>query len=180
MIDTHNIPKGPAGSRPITKREFALGILRKPIYKGDYSTERYMEQDEEVRFKLINQKSDFNAEFTLVGKPYRKIWLSQLNHVYLDAEELQLSCGVIYFKSGETRILAGMLVNDFLEATEGKKFQVRVIDGLYAIDFWDNRCRALGTAGEVREYILKAFDEDRYEEVEGMTKPMVCYSLIEV
>ena len=38
----------------------------------------------------------------------------------------------------------------------------------------------LGTAGEVREYILKAFDEDRYEEVEGMTKPMVCYSLIEV
>lgn len=35
-------------------------------------------------------------------------------------------------------------------------------------------------AAEAREYISKAFEEGRYEEVEGMTKPMVCYSLIEV
>ena len=130
-------------SRFVSKREIALGLLSKSTYNGDYSCERFLNQNEEVTFQLFNGKSDFNAEFSIAGKPNRRIWLSQLNRVYLDADELELQCGVIRFKNGEQRILAGMLVNDFLEATRGRTFRVHVINGLFAIDFWDVRCRAL-------------------------------------
>lgn len=179
MIDINKTPKAPAGSRPVTKRELALGLFSKPIYRGDSSCERYMTLDDVVSFHMYNRKSDFNAEFFINGNSHQRIWLSQLNLVYLDSDELELHCGLIRYKNGEAKIMAGMLVEDFVEATYGKQFQVKTQDGLYAIDFRNERCRALATAGAVQDFIKTEFKGERYDNVMGMTKSMVCYSLIE-
>lgn len=88
----------PPNARPVTKREIALGLLSKPAYPGDYSCERYMSDGEIVNFQVLKRNSDFNAEFTINGDPSKKIWLSQLNQLYLAVEGRSLYCGKIVFK----------------------------------------------------------------------------------
>lgn len=165
----------------ITKREIALGALSKPVFRGTDECERYMNHGDVVSFLLSKQNSDFNAEFTLNGDAKRKIWLSQLNRVYLAAEGRELYTGLIRFKNGNTDCLAVyQCVNDFLEVTKGKQFRVSVTDDLYAIDKWADKCVQLGTYTAIRDYICDALDGQRYNDVVGMTKSMVCYSLTEV
>ncbi|MBR0533962.1 MAG: hypothetical protein IJK19_04650 [Bacteroidales bacterium] len=179
MVDNLKLPKEPAGSIPITRRDIALGILLKPIYSGDGLCARYMENDSVVSFHLVNRRNDFNAEFSINGKTNHKIWLSQLNHIYLDAGNLDYHSGKILYKNGNEQILAGMKVDDFIKATEGRKFVVKLCTEYYAIDFWNPKCNALRNAREVRDYIAAAFAEERYDDVYGMTKIMTLYSLIE-
>lgn len=180
MIDMNTIPDTPSGSRIVTKREMALGILNKPTYRGDYSIERYMRQDDVVSFKLINHKNDFNAEFSINDNTNNRIWLSQLNRVFIEHERLELSCGIIWYKNGEHKLMGGMMVHDFLTSVEGRCFRVEINNDLYAIDLWDSRCINLGNCGEIQKYIKKAFEEERYNDVKGMTKSMPCYSLKEI
>lgn len=170
----------PPNTRLVTKREIALGLLSKPIYRGDGSCERYMSDGETVSFQVLKHNSDFNAEFTINGDPCKKIWLSQLNPLYLAAEGRSLHCGKIVFKGGGEQLLGNMLVNDFIDAVDGKRFQVVAHGDLYAIDRWSPKCQSLGTYGEIRDYICDALDEGRYQDVQGMTKSMTCYDLYEV
>lgn len=170
----------PPNTRLVTKREIALGLLSKPTYHGDYSCERYMSDGETVSFQVLKHNSDFNAEFTINGDNSKKIWLSQLNPVYLAAEGRSLHCGRIVFKGGREQLLGNMLVNDFIDAVDGKRFQVVAHGDLYAIDRWAPMCRSLGTYGEIRDYICDALDEGRYQDIQGMTKSMTCYDLYEV
>ena len=170
----------PPNARPVTKREIALGLLSKPAYRGDYSCERYMSDGETVSFQVLKRNSDFNAEFTINGDPSKKIWLSQLNQLYLATEGRGLHCGKIVFKKGNEQLLGNMLVNDFMDAVEGKRFQVITHGDLYAINRWSPKCRSFDTYGEIRDYICDALDEGRYQDVQGMTKSMTCYDLYEV
>lgn len=170
----------PPNSRPITKREIALGLLSKPFYRGDYSCERYMSDGDTVSFQMLKYNSDYNAEFTINGDSRRKIWLSQLNPMFLAAEGRGLHCGKIIYKDGSEKLLANILVYDFLEAVDGKRFKVETHGGLYAIDRWCSKCQGIGTYGKIRDYICDALDEERYDDVKGMTKSMTCYVLREV
>ena len=47
MIDVSKAPHLP-GSREITPREIAMGALSKPLYRGDYSEIRYMDNNDKT------------------------------------------------------------------------------------------------------------------------------------
>lgn len=169
----------PPNSRLVTKRELALGILSKPTYRGDYSCERYLSAGDVVSF-TIEEQTGFNAEFSINGYPRKRIWLSQLNPVFLSAEDGDLHCGIIYYNNGSQMNLGGMSVDKFMDAVRDKNFRVELRGDLYAIDFRNAKCQSLGTCGAVRDFICKALDDGRFKDVEGMTKPMTCYSFYEV
>ena len=76
--------------------------------------------------------------------------------------------------------LGGMSVDEFMDAVRDKNFRVELRGDLYAIDFRNAKCQSLGTCGAIRDFICKALDDGRFKDVEGMTKPMTCYSFYEV
>jgi hypothetical protein len=178
MIDTNKAPLLP-NSKPITERDFALGALSRPDYRGDYSEMRYMSHDDIVSFDVLNKKSDFNWEFYVNGDKSHKIWFSQLNGFYLSGEDKDISACTIFPKNGAPKHIALMNVRDFWKEVEGKRYKISIDDDKYEIDRWHPKCKGR-KVGEIAEYIFKALDEERYEDMKGMTKSKTLYLLKEV
>ena len=127
MIDTNKAPLLP-NSKPITERDFALGALSRPDYRGDYSEMRYMSHDDIVSFDVLNKKSDFNWEFYVNGDKSHKIWFSQLNGFYLSGEDKDISACTIFPKNGAPKHIALMNVRDFWKEVEGKRYKISIDD----------------------------------------------------
>ena len=178
MIDPNKAPHVP-NSKPITERDFALGALTKPTYRGDYSEMRYMTHDEVVSFEVLNKKSDFNWEFYINGDRTHKIWFSQLNGFYLSAEGEEVSSCVIIPKGEGAKHIALMSPRDFWKEVQGKRYKVEIDDDKYVIDRWHKKCSGR-SVGDIVEEIYKALGEERYADVKGMTKPQTLYILTEV
>lgn len=178
MIDPNKAPHVP-NSKPVTKRDFALGALGKPDYRGDYSEMRYMTHDEVVSFEVFNKKSDFNWEFNLNADKTRKIWFSQLNGLYLSGEGEEISSCVVITKGDGVKHIALMSPSEFWKEVQGKRYKVEVDNDKYVIDRWHAKC-AGRTAGDIAKEIYKALSEERYSDVKGMTKPQTLYILKEV
>lgn len=178
MIDVNDAPYVP-NSRDVTDRELALGLLRKPTYRGDYSEIRYMEQDEIVSFGVLNEKSDFNWEFYLNGDRTRRIWFSQLNGFYLFREGNGVYTCMLTLKNTKPESIALLSPVVFWRKVEGRKFKVDINMEMYEIDRWHQKCQDRSVYDIVQE-ILKALDEERYADVRGMTRPKTLYCLTEV
>jgi hypothetical protein len=167
------------GTREITKRELALGILSKKFYHGDNSEIRYMDQGEIVSFDLYNKKSDFNWEFYLNGNKSRRIWFSQLNGYYLFREGNDVYMCALVLKNSEPESIAFLSPEEFWSKVKGKRFKVSLDNDKYEIDRWHPRCQGRTVLDIVTE-ICKALDEERYSDMKGMTKPKTIYTLEEV
>jgi hypothetical protein len=178
MIDFNNAPHVP-NSKPITERDFALGALTKPDYRGDFSEIMYMSHDEVVSFDVLNRKSDFNWEFYVNGDKTHKIWFSQLNGFFLSAETDNIYMCAVIPKNGDAKAIAFMSPNEFWQEVKGKSYKVAIDDDKYEIDRWHRKCTGRSVADIVEE-IFKALDEERYSDVKGMTKPKTLYVLKEV
>ena len=178
MIDPNKAPHVP-NSKPITESDLALGAMTKPDYRGDYSEVRYMTHDEVVSFDVFNKKNDFNWEFYLNGDKTHKIWFSQLNGVYLSAEDQEVSTCIIISKDETVKRIALMGPHDFWKEVKGKRYRVLVDDDKYVIDRWHSKCLRR-TIEEIVKEIYKALNEERYGDVKGMTKPQTLYVLVEV
>lgn len=176
MDPTINIPPN---SRPITKREIALGILSKPIYK-DFDVKRYLQDDDIVSFTIDHQTNDFNTEFVINNNKNWRIWLSQLNNFFISADSKDVYQGYIRLKNGIEYGLANMELQNFLNIVKGRKFKAIVTSNLYAINRYElSRC-GFEKLMEGIQYIWQELDAERYENVKGLTKSAFCYSLDEI
>ena len=178
MIDVSKAPHLP-GSREITPREIAMGALSKPLYRGDYSEIRYMDNNDKVSFKVLNRKSDFNWEFYVNGDTTHKIWFSQLNGIYMFREGTDLYGGVLSLKGQKPKLMALISPNEFWNMVQGKRFNVTIETDKFVIDFWHPHCQGKN-AGDLAKEIDKALNEKRYDYVKGMTKPRTLYHLTEI
>jgi len=168
-----------ARTKTIGKREIALGLLSKKIYTGDGKVLRFMSDDSIVEFKVESAYST-NAEFTMNGDRNWKIWFSQLDPVYIREEDLKLEGGRITV-DGNTKLIATISVDDFINMVRGRKFKVSFHPDRLAMDFRKNeKCRRFSNAGEVQSHIEKALNEERYDDVKGILKVMPMYDLVEV
>jgi hypothetical protein len=177
MIDTNKAPLLP-NSKPITERDFALGALSRPDYRGDYSEMRYMSHDDVVSFDVLNKKSDFNWEFYINGDKTHKIWFSQLNGFYLSGEGTDIWVCTIFPQKGEVKHIPFMTPEKFWEEVKGKRYRIKIDNDKYEVDRWHPKCRHRRLA-DVIENIFKALDEERYEDVEGLTKSKTRYTSVE-
>ena len=163
----------------ITERELALGALAKPDYRGDYSDCRYMIDEEVVSFDVLTRQSDFNWEFYLNGDKTRKIWFSQLDGCFLSGKGTGVySCRLI-LKNGGGKHITLMSVDQFWNEVRGKRYKITVDYNKYEIDRWHRNCVNRPMA-EVANSIFKALDEERYDDVKGMTRSKPLYILREV
>lgn len=163
----------------ITRRERALGVLSKKLYKGDGKTARFISNDSVVKFD-VSTAYHTNAEFTVNGDRNWKMWFSQFDPVYIREDDLRLEGGTITV-DGTTKLIATLSVDDFIRMVRGRRFRVSFHPDRLAMDFRKNdKCRRFNNAGAVQKHIIKALDEERYDDVEGILKVMPMYDLAEV
>lgn len=168
-----------ATGKTITRREIALGVLSKKIYQGDGKVARFISDDSVVKFD-VSTAYHTNAEFTVNGDANWKMWFSQFDPVYIREDDLKLEGGTITV-DGTTRLIATLSVDDFISLIRGRRFKVTFHPDRLAMDFRKNdKCRRFSNAGAVQKHIVKALDEERYDDVEGILKVMPMYDLAEV
>lgn len=175
------IPEHRKEVRKLTKRDFALGALSVPSYRGDYSVRRSLKQGEVIEFRVFNRKSDFNWEFCVNNDHNIRLWFSQLNNFYLTFEGHGVYSCILKLKDGDKIFISHISSPDeFWQNVQGRKFQVEVwCTDFYAVDKWHWKCEGVPVK-DIIAYIFRALDAGRYDDVKGMTKLMPLYVFTEV
>lgn len=169
-----------------TNAEIALGSMRSKRYTSTDDVIRWLENGEIVEFTNPNY-SGKNVEFEINNHQNHKIWLSQLQGVFINHKNRdEIYSGVIKLKDGTEKIMLTLSSIDFYQIVKGRKFKVSVDENaIYMIDKKDERVISLlkahhGDYFQVVEYIFKKLDTEEYDLIDGMTKLGRCCDLTEV
>ena len=164
------------------KRQIALGYGwgRRPTPKY-VGVDRWLNDGSIIEFTNPTFTAR-NVEFEINNNSYNKIWLSQLQGVFInDDNPGHLYEGVIYLKDNTVRRLREFDSDSFWNFVKGKKFRVQVDrDAFLLINEKNDRVRSFRTYKEAVDYIFKKLDAKQYDLIEGMTKTGTCYELIEI
>lgn len=177
--------KANPNTQEVTKAEMILGSMRSKRYTSD-DVIRCLENDEIIEF--TNPKySGENVEFEINNNQNHKIWLSQLQGVFINHKNRdEIYGGVIKLKDSTEKLMLTLSSQGFYELVKGRKFKVSLDqNAIYMIDKKDERVISLlkkhnGNYSRVVDYIFEKLDTEEYDLIEGMTKLGRCYDLTEI
>lgn len=135
--------------------------------------------NEKVTFRLAEGKEGGDAEFCVDGGAARRLRLSEIDRFYLTPDGSRLASGLVSRCGEKPVFLAGITADAFARAVEGRKFFIHVRNDMYEIVRDAPRCRELGTAAKIRDFICRALDEGREEDVRGMLRRGTVYFIYE-
>lgn len=170
------------------KRQLALGYgWGKRIPSSSDGVIRWLDNTETIEFvKPVFNASYTNVEFEINNNPHHKIWLSQLQGVFMNDNKMgELYCGVIQLKDNTQKLIREFSSEEFCEFVKGKKFRVSVDEkAKLLIDERNDRVKTLLITHKnyfkVLDYIFEKLETKQYDLITGMTKAGRCYDLIEV
>jgi hypothetical protein len=168
------------------KRQMALGYgWGKRIGNSSFGVDRWLDNDTTIEFtnpKFTNR----NVEFEINNNPNHKIWLSQLQGVFMnDNNRGELYSGLMTLKDGTKKAIRTLSPQKFWDIVKGRKFRVSIDENArLLIDDWNEQVRRLlmlhRDYSKVVDYIFEKLDAKEYNLITGMTKAGRCYDLIEV
>lgn len=178
--------------RKITKdemeRQIALGYGwgKRLSYPNSDGIIRWLEDNEIIKFTSPKFTSR-NVEFEINNDPNHKIWLSQLQGLFMNENEKgTIYLGKIYLRD-KTEILArSLLPENFWEIVRDKKFQVSIDEDAHLlIDEQNERVRIQLLANnndyfKIVDFILNKLETKEYNLIKGMTRQGRCYDLREI
>lgn len=160
-------------------------------------------QDGGMRWLEMNQEIQFceprflaaNIEFSIAGKPFQKIWFSQLSSfgVYDDFKSLLMD--EIVFKGQESCLISKRYktATDFWNDVRGKTFRVEIIGTGYALNRDNvivNSFRQSTKSGamasdektdkRVFDFIRKEVERGNKSNLSGIIKYKTAYRLVEI
>lgn len=172
------------------KRQMALGYgwgKRIPNTSSYHGEIRWLDNGSVIEFTHpVFNASDTNVEFEINNNPNHKIWLSQLQGVFMnDNNRGELYSGLMSLKDGTENIMRTLSPQIFWDIVKGRKFRVSIDDNArLLIDGQNEQVRTLLMLNrnyfKVIDFIFEKLDAKEYNLITGMTKAGRCYDLIEV
>lgn len=155
---------------------------------------RWLEENQVFQFEEPMSLSN-NIEFTVVGRPFQKIWFSQLSSYGIDAKSHSLLLDEIVFKGQDPCVISKRYKSaiDFWKAVRGKNFKVEIIGTGYDLNGKDAIVDLIRkSSGEwtsisneivdksILDFIQQKVNEGKTSEVLGTLKNKTAYRLIEI
>ena len=122
---------------------------------------RWLDNGMIVEFtKPVFNASDTNVEFEINNNPNHKVWLSQLQGVFMnDDNRGELYCGLMTLKDGTENVIRELSSLEFWDIVKDRKFRVSIDNNArLLIDERNTQVRALSNYFKVVDYIFEKLD----------------------
>jgi len=170
------------------ERQIALGYGwgKRLSYPSSDGIIRWLNNNEIIEF--TNPKfTSRNIEFEINNNPNHKIWLSQLQGLFINENEKGvIYYGSIYLRDNNELITRSLTSDKFWDIVKDKRFQVSIDDGAHLLI--DERNELVRTQlilnnndiFKLINYIFEKLETKEYNLIKGMTREGTCYDLREI
>lgn len=170
------------------ERQIALGYGwgKRLSHSGSDGIIRWLNNNEIIEFTNPNFTSR-NVEFEINNDPNRKIWLSQLQGLFINENEKGvIYFGNIYLRDNNEIGTRSLTSEKFWDIVKNKRFQVSIDDDAHLlIDEQNERVRMQLIENnydlfKLVDYIFEKLETKEYNLIKGMTREGRCYDLREI
>lgn len=164
------------------ERMMALGYgMGKKIYKGEIFVRRWINTGDEIEFTNPEFWSD-NVEFQINNNQNCKLWLSQLQGLFVNEDFTKIGGSVLNMKDGNQLFINNISCDDFWDIVKNKKFTAVVDEKFFLRINWEWVIEK-GFSSKIDQllpFISSCLKTGDYQAISGVTEEHRCYNLSEI